>query len=347
MITGTMSSSGSMATTWLQSPTNWLSSDTDARSTRPTADDGRPRARGKGPGRIVPGCGRDAAGAFGQRLERCPGARGDAGPGCGAARVPRGFRARVSHRSLDGRLRHLATRARVPWPVRRAGARVRWRPSPERLLEHPGGARSVRRPGSLRIRGGPARLHARVAVSRRGGSGRARHGIAQHGGGAAPGRRAGALYGVRGRGAQLLGIRLQRARAVALAVGAAPRPARRAVTLMQAALGFRVKSGWATAVLLAGPARAPRVVDRRVIELSDPAVPTSRQPYHAVMGASRANGAKIEKRLRRVVERVTRQSVRQLLQEYRKTGHPVRRVALVVGSEIDPARIANDHIRAH
>jgi len=115
----------------------------------------------------------------------------------------------------------------------------------------------------------------------------------------------------------------------------------------QAAVGFRVKSGWATAVLLVGPARAPRVADRRVIELSDPAVPTSRQPYHAVMGAAPAQGAKLERRLRSVVARITRRSVRRLLQEYRRTGHAVRRVALVVGSDIDPARIANDHIRAH
>ena len=104
----------------------------------------------------------------------------------------------------------------------------------------------------------------------------------------------------------------------------------------QAAVGFRVKSGWATAVLLVGPARAPRVADRRVIELSDPAVPTSP-----------ARGAKLERRLRSVVARITRRSVRRLLHEYRRTGHAVRRVALVVGSDIDPARIANDHIRAH
>src|SRR5207237_1207812 len=51
----------------------------------------------------------------------------------------------------------------------------------------------------------------------------------------------------------------------------------------QAAVGFRVKSGWATAVLLVGPARAPRVADRRASELSDPAAPTSRQPYDAVL----------------------------------------------------------------
>src|SRR5439155_1690202 len=36
-----------------------------------------------------------------------------------------------------------------------------------------------------------------------------------------------------------------------------------------------------------------------------------------------------------------------LLEEYRRQGRRVRRVALVVGSLIDPARIGNDHIRAH
>src|SRR2546430_12780177 len=115
----------------------------------------------------------------------------------------------------------------------------------------------------------------------------------------------------------------------------------------QAAVGCRVRSGWATAVLLVGRARAPGVADRRVVELSAPAVPTSRQPYHAVMDAAPARGAKLERRLRSVVARITRRSVRRLLQEYRRTGHAVRRVALVVGSDIDPARIANDHIRAH
>ena len=108
-----------------------------------------------------------------------------------------------------------------------------------------------------------------------------------------------------------------------------------------------MKSGWATAVLLAGPARAPRAADRRAIDLSDPAVPSSRQPYHAVMGASRPNEKKLERYLRKVVERVTGRSVRALLKDYRASGHDVRGVALVVGSDIDPAKIANDHIRAH
>lgn len=114
-----------------------------------------------------------------------------------------------------------------------------------------------------------------------------------------------------------------------------------------ATIGVRVKSGWATAVLVVGAARAPRAADRCVVELSDPAVPASRQPYHAVMGASPPDGEKIERYLRKVIERVSRRSVRALLKEYRTRGHDVRGVGLVVGSDIDPGRIANEHIRAH
>lgn len=100
-------------------------------------------------------------------------------------------------------------------------------------------------------------------------------------------------------------------------------------------------------MLVIGTARAPRVVDRRAIALSDARVPTSRQPYHAVMEAGTARRPRLERSLRGLVERVTRRSLRALLGEYRRQGRKVRGVALVVGSVIDPATIANDHIRAH
>ena len=98
--------------------------------------------------------------------------------------------------------------------------------------------------------------------------------------------------------------------------------------------------------MLAGSPRAPRVVDRRTIVLSDASVPTSRQPYHAVMGARTGEASKVERRLRGIVQRVTRRSLTALLREYRRTRR-IRGVALVVGSTIDPATIGNDHIRAH
>jgi hypothetical protein len=51
-----------------------------------------------------------------------------------------------------------------------------------------------------------------------------------------------------------------------------------------AGLGFRVKSGWATAVLLRGPIDLPVLRDNRLIQLSDPQFPETRQPYHAGAG---------------------------------------------------------------
>ena len=49
----------------------------------------------------------------------------------------------------------------------------------------------------------------------------------------------------------------------------------------RAALGFRVKSGWAVAILISGSVRSPHLCDSCVINLSDPCNPETRQPYHA------------------------------------------------------------------
>jgi len=64
------------------------------------------------------------------------------------------------------------------------------------------------------------------------------------------------------------------------------------------------------------------------------------------MGARTGEASKVERRLRGIVQRVTRRSLTALLREYRLTRR-IRGVALVVGSTIDPATIGNDHIRAH
>src|SRR5262249_19665799 len=113
-----------------------------------------------------------------------------------------------------------------------------------------------------------------------------------------------------------------------------------------AAIGFTVKSGWASAVLLVGPAASPRVLDSRRIDLSDPAIPESRQPYQAGFGTARAAGSELS-RLIGAVKRFGRRSVADAIRGYRAVGHPVQGAGVVVGSLIDPARIANDHIRIH
>ncbi len=113
-----------------------------------------------------------------------------------------------------------------------------------------------------------------------------------------------------------------------------------------AALGFRVKSGWAAAVLLTGPARSPRLCDAQRINLSDPRLPETRQPYHAAMGRLETDTRKINRRVD-VVRHTAEKSIAKLLAGYRQQNFTIKRAALVVGSQIDPHSVTNPHIRAH
>jgi hypothetical protein len=115
---------------------------------------------------------------------------------------------------------------------------------------------------------------------------------------------------------------------------------------MQATIGFRVKSGWAAAVLLAATAARPQVVEHRVLELSDPAVPTSRQPYHAGIGIAQRDLATLE-RLVAGVRRYAEQSIAEWVAGCRAAGYQVDQVGIVVGSDVDPDSIPNPHVRAH
>jgi len=113
-----------------------------------------------------------------------------------------------------------------------------------------------------------------------------------------------------------------------------------------AALGFRVKSGWAAVVLLTRTVRSPQLADVTRIELCDPRLPETRQPYHAAMGKLETNSEKLNRR-ERVVRCIAQQSLASLLVGYRQKGYAIKRAAVVVGSQVDPARIASPHIRAH
>ena len=113
-----------------------------------------------------------------------------------------------------------------------------------------------------------------------------------------------------------------------------------------AALGFRVKSGWAVAVLLKGPARSPQLCDVRQIDMSDPQFPETKQPYHAAMGKLETDRRKINRRVD-VVRRIAEESIATLLASYRQNGYTITRAVLAVGSQVDPDSIANPHILAH
>jgi hypothetical protein len=99
-------------------------------------------------------------------------------------------------------------------------------------------------------------------------------------------------------------------------------------------------------VLVNGTVSSPSVVDSRRVELSDPANPDARQPYHAGFGTARSGGRALST-LVASVKRFGRKSVRDLIRNYGRVGHDVHSFGVVVGSLIDPATIANDHIRIH
>lgn len=117
------------------------------------------------------------------------------------------------------------------------------------------------------------------------------------------------------------------------------------VAKQNAAIGFTVKSGWAAAVLVAGPATSPRVIDSRRVHISDPDVTDSTQPYHAGFGTARDAGDELQ-RLVALVKRYGRKSVTALVREYQRQA-TLRGAGVIVGSVIDPTTIGNDHIRIH
>lgn len=88
----------------------------------------------------------------------------------------------------------------------------------------------------------------------------------------------------------------------------------------KAALGFRAHSGWAALVVVSGPTHKPSVVARRRIEIADPAIRGSKQPYHA---AERGPLAKAEKYLNRCIAKtrlLARQAVFAVVNDLRQTG---------------------------
>ena len=112
------------------------------------------------------------------------------------------------------------------------------------------------------------------------------------------------------------------------------------------ALGFRVKSGYAIAVALSGPASTPRVLARRIVELSDPAAPETRQPYHHGFYRQQDDTRELARRTT-IVKRCAKRAVTALLKDECFAELRCRSAGLVVGSVIDPAKVGNLHIRAH
>jgi hypothetical protein len=108
-----------------------------------------------------------------------------------------------------------------------------------------------------------------------------------------------------------------------------------------------VKTGRAIAVALAGPAKNPRILLRREVQLCDPKIPQSRQPYHGGIMPFVPATPKAAARGRKAAERVAVAVVRELAEELRSAGFRLSGVGLVVASAPDVSKIGSAHVRAH
>lgn len=113
-----------------------------------------------------------------------------------------------------------------------------------------------------------------------------------------------------------------------------------------AAVGLKVRTGRAVAVILRGTRRVPAIVVRFEIDLADPWVPESLHPYHE-LGDSGPAGEQARRRGCTAARTATRRAVRTLVDEMRAHGFEPCGAAIVVSSLVQPARIGGAHPRAH
>ncbi|MGH9718832.1 MAG: hypothetical protein ACRD8O_01350 [Bryobacteraceae bacterium] len=114
-----------------------------------------------------------------------------------------------------------------------------------------------------------------------------------------------------------------------------------------AAIGLRVKTGKAIAIVVRGTPRAPEVLKRDELILADHDKPDTWQPYHPVMELAWTEAQKAVRPIAQIIEKTARKAMAALVAEVRAAGYEVRGIGIAGRGSQDPARIGNTHIRAH
>ncbi len=113
------------------------------------------------------------------------------------------------------------------------------------------------------------------------------------------------------------------------------------------AIGLRAKTGRAICVVLGGSPDAPIVFAKTEIKLVDPKIPETAQPYHVVMELPWNESERAVQKFARVIERVAKKAVADLVKQQTSSGMKVSGVGIVGARDRDLTRISNFHIRAH
>jgi hypothetical protein len=102
--------------------------------------------------------------------------------------------------------------------------------------------------------------------------------------------------------------------------------------MQTAAVGFRVHSGWATAVVICGPLANPTVVERKRIELVKTFTYTFRQPYHTAKQMPLPDAVKFVRSVQSEAKQLAVSSLRSLQKDLAEGELKITRAALLLAS---------------
>jgi hypothetical protein len=123
--------------------------------------------------------------------------------------------------------------------------------------------------------------------------------------------------------------------------------AHRRQPLPPAAIGLRVKSGRAIAIVLRGPAESPAVIRREELLLTKPGKPKPWQPFHAVMNLPWKEALAATREPAREAGAAAARGLREIQKQVRDAGLDLQCAGIVDTGTQDPAHIGSPHIRAH
>jgi hypothetical protein len=119
---------------------------------------------------------------------------------------------------------------------------------------------------------------------------------------------------------------------------------------MRTALGFRAHSGWAAMVAVAGTMESPTILERRRIEIADPKLPHSKQPYHAAAGLPLAKAENLLHEATRSSRVLAIEAISAIVESLESHGHNVAACGVLRGSGKplpDVAAILKSHALIH
>jgi len=102
--------------------------------------------------------------------------------------------------------------------------------------------------------------------------------------------------------------------------------------MKRAALGLRSHSGWAVTVIVGGQLDAPVVIDRRRVEIADPAIGGATQPYHAAAHLDLKKAEEFVKRCADSATQLAERALRALIDDVKEKRHEVLGGGILLGS---------------